>query len=87
MKQLLIILLALSCSMASLDAVAQGLVSLLPMPQKCQFSGKMTDGRQSVVERYVDRVEGARFQEEAYHLFKTFQITKTARASFSNPPK
>lgn len=35
MKQLLIILLALSCSMASLDAVAQGLVSLLPMPQKC----------------------------------------------------
>ena len=71
MKQLLAILLALFCSMASLATTLPSTLSLLPMPQKFHFSGKMTDGRKSVVERYVDKVEGARFQEEAYHLLIT----------------
>lgn len=71
MKQLLVILLILSCRMVSLAATVPSMQSLLPMPQKCHFSGKMTDGRKSVVERYVDKVEGARFQEEAYHLLIT----------------
>ena len=71
MRQLLVILLALACGMASLAATSPSTLSLLPMPQKCHFSGKMTDGRKGVVERYVDRVQGARFQEEAYHLLIT----------------
>lgn len=41
------------------------------MPQKCHLTGRMVDGRKGVVERYVAKVEGARFQEEAYHILIT----------------
>lgn len=71
MKHLLVILLTLICGMVSFAATTPCTLSLLPMPQKCSFSGKMVDGRKSVVERYVDKVEGARFQEEAYHILIT----------------
>ncbi len=68
MKQLLLILLTMICGMVSLAATTPCPLSLLPMPQKCHLTGRMVDGRKSVVERYVDKVEGARFQEEAYHI-------------------
>ena len=71
MKQLLLILLTLTCGMVSLAATTQCPLSLLPMPQKCHLTGRMVDGRKGVVERYVAKVEGARFQEEAYHILIT----------------
>lgn len=71
MKQLLLILLTLTCGMVSLAATTPCPLSLLPMPQKCHLTGRMVDGRKGVVERYVAKVEGARFQEEAYHILIT----------------
>lgn len=57
--------------MVSLAATTPCPLSLLPMPQKCHLTGRMVDGRKGVVERYVAKVEGARFQEEAYHILIT----------------
>ncbi len=71
MKQLLLILLTMICGMVSLAATTPCPLSLLPMPQKCHLTGRMVDGRKGVVERYVAKVEGARFQEEAYHILIT----------------
>ena len=42
--------------------------SLLPLPQKYQFNGKKSSGELTVEEKYVNQIEGAKFQEEAYHL-------------------
>lgn len=42
--------------------------SLLPLPQKYQFNGKKSSGELTVEEKYVSQIEGAKFQEEAYHL-------------------
>lgn len=42
--------------------------SLLPLPQKYQFNGKKSCGELTVKEKYVSQIEGAKFQEEAYHL-------------------
>lgn len=42
--------------------------SLLPLPQKYQFNGKKSSGKLTVEEKYVNQIEGAKFQEEAYHL-------------------
>ena len=42
--------------------------SLLPLPQKYQFNGKKFSGELTVEEKYVSQIEGAKFQEEAYHL-------------------
>ncbi len=71
MKQLLLILLTMICGMVSLAATTPCPLSLLPMPQRCHLTGRMVDGRKGVVERYVAKVEGARFQEEAYHILIT----------------
>ena len=45
--------------------------SLLPLPQKYQFNGKKSSGELTVEEKYVSQIEGAKFQEEAYHLTVT----------------
>lgn len=45
--------------------------SLLPLPQKYQFNGKKSSGELTVEEKYVSQIEGAKFQEEAYHLSVT----------------
>ena len=45
--------------------------SLLPLPQKYQFNGKKFSGELTVEEKYVSQIEGAKFQEEAYHLLIT----------------
>lgn len=45
--------------------------SLLPLPQKYQFNGKKSSGELTVEEKYVSQIEGAKFQEEAYHLLIT----------------
>ena len=42
--------------------------SLLPLPQKYSFNGKKSSGELTIEERIVTRIEGAKFQEEAYHL-------------------
>ena len=42
--------------------------SLLPLPQKYQFNGKKSSGELTIEERIVTQIEGAKFQEEAYHL-------------------
>ena len=45
--------------------------SLLPLPQKYSFNGKHADGDMAVKEKYVAQIQGAKFQEEAYHLLIT----------------
>lgn len=45
--------------------------SLLPLPQKYQFNGKKSSDELTVEEKYVSQIEGAKFQEEAYHLTVT----------------
>lgn len=42
--------------------------SLLPLPQKYSFSGKLVNAKMVVEERIVAQIDGAKFQEEAYHL-------------------
>ena len=42
--------------------------SLLPLPQKYSFNGKKSSGELTIEERIVTQIEGAKFQEEAYHL-------------------
>lgn len=45
--------------------------SLLPLPQKYSFNGKQVNAKMAVEERIVAQIEGAKFQEEAYHLMIT----------------
>lgn len=45
--------------------------SLLPLPQKYSFNGKKSSGELTIEERIVTQIEGAKFQEEAYHLLIT----------------
>ena len=45
--------------------------SLLPLPQKYQFNGKKSSDELTVEEKYVSQIEGAKYQEEAYHLTVT----------------
>ena len=42
--------------------------SLLPLPQKYSFNGKQVNAKMAVEERIVAQIDGAKFQEEAYHL-------------------
>ena len=57
--------------------------SLLPLPQKYQFNGKKSSGELTVEEKYVSQIEGAKFQEEAYHL----SITKKGILLEATTPK
>jgi len=45
--------------------------SLLPLPQKYSFNGKNANVKLTVEEKYVAQIQGAKFQEEAYHLLIT----------------
>ena len=45
--------------------------SLLPLPQKYHFNDRKSSGELTVEEKYVSQIEGAKFQEEAYHLTVT----------------
>ena len=45
--------------------------SLLPLPQKYSFNGKNANGKLTVEEKYVAQIQGAKFQEEAFHLLIT----------------
>ena len=39
--------------------------SLLPLPQKYSFNGKLANAKIAVEERIVAQIDGAKFQEEA----------------------
>ena len=66
MNRLLLILLSVFCCMAGISANYPS--SLLPLPQKYSFNGKKSSGELTIEERIVTQIEGAKFQEEAYHL-------------------
>lgn len=57
--------------------------SLLPLPQKYSFNGKKSSGELTIEERIVTQIEGAKFQEEAYHL----SITKKGILLEATTPK
>lgn len=69
MNRLLLFVLSIFWCMAGISA--NHLSSLLPLPQKYQFNGKKSSGELTVEEKYVSQIEGAKFQEEAYHLLIT----------------
>ena len=69
MNRLLLILLSVFCCMAGISANYPS--SLLPLPQKYSFNGKKSSGELTIEERIVTQIEGAKFQEEAYHLLIT----------------
>lgn len=69
MNRLLLFLLSVFWCMAGICANHPS--SLLPLPQKYQFNGKKSSGELTVEEKYVSQIEGAKFQEEAYHLLIT----------------
>lgn len=66
MNRLLLFVFSIFCCMAGICANHPS--SLLPLPQKYQFNGKKFSGELTVEEKYVSQIEGAKFQEEAYHL-------------------
>ena len=66
MNRLLLFVFSIFCCMAGICANHPS--SLLPLPQKYQFNGKKSSGELTVEEKYVSQIEGAKFQEEAYHL-------------------
>lgn len=66
MNRLLLFVLSIFWCMAGISANHPS--SLLPLPQKYQFNGKKSSGELTVEEKYVSQIEGAKFQEEAYHL-------------------
>lgn len=66
MNRFLLFLLTIFWCMAGISANHPS--SLLPLPQKYQFNGKKSSGELTVEEKYVSQIEGAKFQEEAYHL-------------------
>ena len=69
MNRFLLFLLSVFWCMAGICANHPS--SLLPLPQKYQFNGKKSSGELMVEEKYVSQIEGAKFQEEAYHLTVT----------------
>lgn len=69
MNRLLLFVFSIFCCMAGICANHPS--SLLPLPQKYQFNGKKSSGELTVEEKYVSQIEGAKFQEEAYHLLIT----------------
>lgn len=69
MNRFLLFLLSIFWCMAGISANHPS--SLLPLPQKYQFNGKKSSGELTVEEKYVSQIEGAKFQEEAYHLLIT----------------
>lgn len=69
MNRFLLFLLSVFWCMAGISANHPS--SLLPLPQKYQFNGKKSSGELTVEEKYVSQIEGAKFQEEAYHLTVT----------------
>lgn len=69
MNRLLLLVLSIFWCMAGISANHPS--SLLPLPQKYQFNGKKSSGELTVEEKYVSQIEGAKFQEEAYHLLIT----------------
>ena len=69
MNRLLLFVFSIFCCMAGICANHPS--SLLPLPQKYQFNGKEFSGELTVEEKYVSQIEGAKFQEEAYHLLIT----------------
>lgn len=69
MNRLLLFVLSIFWCMAGISANYPS--SLLPLPQKYQFNGKKSSGELTVEEKYVSQIEGAKFQEEAYHLLIT----------------
>ena len=66
MNRLLIILFSVFLCMAGICANHPS--SLLPLPQKYSFNGKLANAKIAVEERIVAQIDGAKFQEEAYHL-------------------
>ena len=69
MNRLLLFVFSIFCCMAGICANHPS--SLLPLPQKYQFNGKKFSVELTVEEKYVSQIEGAKFQEEAYHLLIT----------------
>ena len=69
MNRFLLFLLSVFGCMAGICANHPS--SLLPLPQKYQFNGKKSSDELTVEEKYVSQIEGAKFQEEAYHLTVT----------------
>lgn len=69
MNRFLLFVFSIFCCMAGICANHPS--SLLPLPQKYQFNGKKFSGELTVEEKYVSQIEGAKFQEEAYHLLIT----------------
>lgn len=69
MNRLLLFVFSIFWCMAGISANHPS--SLLPLPQKYQFNGKKFSGELTVEEKYVSQIEGAKFQEEAYHLLIT----------------
>ena len=69
MNRLLLFVLSIFWCMAGISANHPS--SLLPLPQKYHFNGRKSSGELMVEEKYVSQIEGAKFQEEAYHLTVT----------------
>lgn len=69
MNRLLLFVLSIFWCMTGISANHPS--SLLPLPQKYQFNGKKSSDELTVEEKYVSQIEGAKFQEEAYHLTVT----------------
>ena len=69
MNRLLLFVLSIFWCMAGISANHPS--SLLPLPQKYQFNGKKSSDELTVEKKYVSQIEGAKFQEEAYHLTVT----------------
>lgn len=69
MNRLLLFVLSIFWCMAGISANHPS--SLLPLPQKYQFNGKKSSDELTMEEKYVSQIEGAKFQEEAYHLLIT----------------
>lgn len=66
MNRFLLFLLSVFWCMAGICANHPS--SLLPLPQKYSFNGKQVNAKMAVEERIVAQIDGAKFQEEAYHL-------------------
>lgn len=69
MNRFLLFLLSIFWCMAGISANHPS--SLLPLPQKYSFKGKLANAKIAVEERIVAQIDGAKFQEEAYHLLIT----------------
>lgn len=69
MNRLLLFVFSIFLCMAGICANHPS--SLLPLPQKYSFNGKQVNAKMAVEERIVAQIDGAKFQEEAYHLLIT----------------